>query len=168
MRCLSGIVMLAILTSNLYPQQSGDTSAEQICYSELYRKEGWTIPGLQGARKKGGRGAVPEKPDVYLTALEPPHRGSTIQIFRCSREHTGRLEIEDLDVGIIDLSSFDVGGRIFAYNLIYGVDGIAAEWSIRFYDLDGSGRFTLRRTERSRFTPELIPDWVKNRDRTQH
>jgi len=130
-------------------------------HTELYRKDGWAVPGIKGAKRKW-RTAVPNKPEVYVTELEPATRASTIQSFRCSIEHPGRLEIGDVDMGILYLSSFDVGGRVFAYTMVYGVDGIAAEWSIRFYDLDGSGRFTLRRSERNRFVPELVPQWVQD------
>jgi hypothetical protein len=80
------------------------------------------------------------------------------------------LEIENTEIGIAHLYVFDVGGRVFAYSLTYGIDveengrsmPIGAVWLIIFYDSDGSGRFTLRRSERNRFVPDLIPGWVKN------
>jgi hypothetical protein len=155
------IALIVVASAIAYSQEASDKAAPTCGYSELYRKDGWVIPGIKGAKKKW-RAAVPDKQGVYMTALEPTERAATIQTFRCSREHTGRLEVEDVDVGVGDLASFDVGGRIFAYNLVYGVDGIAAVTFVRFYDLDGSGRFTLIRGERNRFVPELIPDWVKD------
>lgn len=162
MHRLCAVLAIIVACTNAPCQQSSDKAeAPTCCYSELYRKEGWVIPGLKGA-KSGYRVAVPDKHGVYLTKLEPTANGATIQKFTCSREHAGRVEIEDLNVGIINLTSFDVGGHIFAYNLVYGIAGIGTEWSVRFYDLDGSGRFTLRRSERNRFVPELIPDWVED------
>jgi len=133
-----------------------------VCgYSELYRKEGWLVPGLDGAKKKMARAAVPGKPGMYLTILEPAKRASSIQVFQCSQAHVGRLEMADIAVAVGDVYAFDVGGRIFAYGVVYGIDGIAAEWHIMFYDVDGSGRFTVRRSERSRFVPDSTPDWIK-------
>ena len=129
-------------------------------FSEIYRKEGWIIPGRDGANKKW-RVPTPNKPGVYMTELVPTQRASTVQSFECSREHAGRLEIAEIQMGIESLRAFDVEGRTFAYKLSYGVDGIGASWLVTFYDLDGSGRFALRRSERSTFVPELIPDWVK-------
>jgi hypothetical protein len=159
MHRLCAVVAIVVACNNAPCQQPSDKEAPSCCYSELYRKEGWVIPGIKGAKSKW-RVAVPDKPGVYMTELEPTSHKATIQSLSCSREHTGRLELEDLDVGIINLTFFDIGGRIFAYNLVYGIDGIGAEWTVRYYDLDGSSRFTLRRSERNRIVPELIPDWV--------
>lgn len=156
-------VLLVVLSSTCLFSQRGDSApcASQCDYVELFRKDGWDIPGIKNATIKGARAAIPDHPDVYLTVLEPATRVSTIQSFRCSREHSGRLEVEDVEIGIVALSSYDVGGRVFAYNLTYGVDGVAAQWSVTFYDLDGSGQFRLRRSQARGFAPELIPDWVR-------
>lgn len=160
MHRLCAVVAIVVTFNNAPCQQPSDKEeAPTCCFSELYRKEGWVIPGIKGAKSRL-RVAVPDKHGVYMTELEPTKHGATVQSFTCSREHAGRLEIEDRDVWITNLTSFDVGGRIFAYNLLYGIDGIGAEWTVRFYDLDGSGRFTLRRSETNRIVPELIPEWV--------
>lgn len=165
------IVFILVASANGHSQQPSDETLTPTCgYSELYRKAGWDIPGIKGSKTKDGRMAVPGEPGVFRTELELTTRTSRIQTFRCSREHPGRLEIEDIDIGIGSLSSFDVGGQIFAYGLTYGARviengqpmDIAAEWSLKFYDLDGSGHFTIRRGERGRFVPEFIPDWVKD------
>lgn len=167
-------VILAVSTLGHSQELNGKT-AEPICeYSELYRKDGWTIPGLDKVTKKR-RAAVPGRTGVYLTMLEPAKRVAILEIFRCSREHAGRLEIEHNQIGIDSLSLFDSGGRVFAYSLTYGMDSvengrsvpIGAIWSIKFYDLDGSGRFTLRRGEKNRIVPDLVPDWVKETQQTQ-
>jgi hypothetical protein len=148
---------------NAWPQQTTDKSDQPTCgYSELYQEAGWLVSGLDGAKKKTARTAVPSKAGVYLTILEPTKHELSVQVFRCSRTHIGRLEIVDITVGIGDLYAFDVGGRIFAYGMVYGIDGVAAEWPLIFYDVDGSGRFTVRRSEMNRFAPELIPEWVND------
>jgi hypothetical protein len=64
-------------------------------------------------------------------------------------------------MGISDFYAFDIEGWILACSVVYGVDGIAAEWHVRSYDLDGSGRFTLRGSERSRLAPDLLPESAK-------
>jgi hypothetical protein len=125
------------------------------------------MPGVKDAKSKW-RVAVPNKTGVYMSELEPIRHKASIQSFSCSREHSGRVEIEDLNVGIINLTSFDVGGRVFAYALTYGIDGIGAEWTAKFYDLDGSGRFTLQRSELVRIVPDLIPDWVRGSTQDPH
>ena len=176
MRCIACLVIVAsILSVNAYAGHSNTSSCQ---YSELYKKEGWFVPGREGAKSTRARTAVSGKMDIYFTVLQPARRESTIQVYRCSREHIGRLEIEDITMGIGYISSFDVGGRVFAYSLTYGVNAtdigtqvpVAAVWSVKFYELDGSGRFTLRRSERNRIVPELVPGWVKRaeaREKTQ-
>lgn len=175
-RIICAISLVVVTTVSGYSQESDEKNAPAPCiYSELYKTEGWKIPGLKGARKKSGRAAVPNKPGVYMTELEPTDRASTIEVFRCSQVHAGRLEVESIDIGIAYLYSFDVGGRVFAYSLTYGIDvaengqsmPIGAVWLVMFYDPDGSGRFTLRRGEKGRFVPDLIPDWVKNNAETK-
>ena len=160
LRIFCVVAIAAAFASCAYPQRVEQGSPLKCDYSELYKKEGWTIPGVDGAQKKW-RAPIQEKAGVYRTELQPSRRAAKMQSFLCSREHVGRMEIEDRDIGVLGLSSFDFGGHIFAYDLIYGVDGIGAEWFVRFYDLDGSGRFALRRSETNRLVPDLIPDWVK-------
>src|ERR1700730_4695786 len=155
-RTICTITVILAFLEGAYCQQPAEKVPPPTCsFSELYRKDGWVIPGLDGATKKE-RVAIPDRAGVYKTTLEPTKRASTIRVFRCSQEHGGRLEIEDISMGIEYLSSFDVGGRVFAYSLSYGVDGIAASWLVMFYDLDGSGRFTLRIGEGNRLIPPPV------------
>lgn len=168
MHRLCAVFAIVVACNYARCQQSSDKEeAPTCCYSELYRKEGWVIPGVKDAKSKW-RVAVPDRPKVYMTELEPTSHKASIQRFSCSREHSGRVEIDDVDVGIRNLTSFDIGGHIFAYNFEYGIDGIGAVWIVKFYDLDGSGRFTLRRSERVRIVPELIPDWVRGSTQGAH
>lgn len=166
-RIICTIALVAASSVPGYPHPSPDNSVAQTCgYTEIYKKKGWTIPGVDGA-KKMWRVAGPGRKGVYMTKLEPVTRAATIQSVSCSREHPGRLEMEDAEIQIIGLSSFGVDGRNFAYNLIYEIDGIAVEWNVTFYDLDGSGHFTLRRGETSRVVPDLLPDWVRESTATK-
>jgi len=99
MHRICAIVAIVIACNNSpCPQSRDKTEAPACCYSELYRKEGWVIPGIKGAKSKW-RIAAPDKHGVYMTELEPITHRATIQSFPCSREHAGRVEIEDLDVG---------------------------------------------------------------------
>ena len=171
-RIVCVIVLIIVASAAVYSQEGLDKTATSACsYFELYRKDGWTIPGVHGAKVKSKRMAFTNIPGVYVTMLEPSKSESTMTDIWCSREHNGRIEIEDRPIRILDLWAFDFGGRPFAYGLSYGVDvvengkrmPIGASTSLIFYDLDGSGRFTLSRGARFPFTPDMVPDWVKDR-----
>ncbi len=167
----SWIVLIAVLSVNAQSQRAPvDGIATPTCnYSELYRKDGWTIPGLDGAKAEGKRMALTNIPQMYVTVLEPAQLESTLTDIWCSREHSGRIEVEDRPIQILHLWAFDFAGRTFAYGVSYSIDvmedgkrmPIGASSSVLFYDVDGSGRFTLNRGARYPFMPDLIPDWVK-------
>jgi hypothetical protein len=166
MTCAAAIV--AGFLGSAGAQQSPEKPTPSCTFTELYRQEGWTIPGVKGAKKKA-RWSVPYEPGVYATTLIPENRRARFETFACSRELPGRLEVAGTDIGIHLLYSFEVDGRVFAYELQYGIDVVengksmpsSALWGLKFYDMDGSGLFTVRRGERSLF-PEFIPDWVKH------
>ena len=95
--CAIAIVLASV---NAWPQQTTDKSDHPICgYSERYREAGWRVPGLDGAKKKTARTAVPTKAGVYLTILEPANHELSVQVFRCFRTHIGRLEVAEITVG---------------------------------------------------------------------
>jgi hypothetical protein len=62
------IALVILNVVSAYSQQPSTTIAAPACgYSELYRKNGWAVPGIKGARKKHGPTAVQGKPGVYAT-----------------------------------------------------------------------------------------------------
>jgi hypothetical protein len=150
--------------------QSKQPPASSTCdISEVYRGDGWTVPGLKGATAISKRGESPNMPGVFTTFLRPSDSQSMFAYYLCSKDHSGRLEIMEFPIGIARLISFDIGGRVFAYYIHFGreyfnEDGerrdAGTESDAIFYDLDGSGRFTLRRWSKLPI-PEFVPDWVR-------
>ena len=147
---------------------------DPICsFSEVLRSGGWIVPGLSGAKVLQQRSPLTNMPGVFLTKLEPLNSEATLTEILCANDQAGRLEIGDEPIKILHLWSFDFGGAVFAYRLEYGNerirDGIRHELMsasvVMFYDLDGSGRFTLARRPESMgspwFMPGFIPDWAK-------
>jgi len=142
-----------------------DASPKTCSFSEVYRDEGWLIPGLKGATPNT-RGRLQQIPGVFVTTLSPTDKGDlTITEPRCSRDHEGRLEMRDQPMRIKILWAFDFNGKPFAYRLQYGKEAIengrrysvGAARDIMFYDIDGSGKFTLY----SDFGPTIaVPDWA--------
>jgi hypothetical protein len=137
----------------------------------VFRKDGWAIPGLPTAGVPAIDASVPKKrlsaemPDVYVTRLIPAAIETTITRIRCRED--GRLEIDDEPVGIIWLWSYEFEGRRFAYGVRYVEEWmsngtrrqLASESQAIFYDLDGSGRFTLMKP--TVLVPTFVPPWAK-------
>ncbi len=165
------IILIVIGSANAYPQQPPTGAVTPACsFFEIYRKDGWTVPGVHGAKEKIHRAAFHNIPGVFVTVLEPLDRESTITQIWCPHDHTGRIEIEDLPIKILDLWAFDYAGRVFAYGISYGNEAIedgtrvqlGSASAVIFYDLDGSGRFSLRKGTNYPLMPDTIPDWVKD------
>ena len=72
-------------------------------------------------------------------------------------------------MGILNLWSFEFAGRMFAYGISYGKEvmqngtrvPIGSSSAVMFYDVDGSGRFAVRKWAKYPFIPDFVPDWVK-------
>src|SRR5215472_3218888 len=128
-----------------------EPTAPACNFAEIYKADGWSIPGLQNAKIKQKANFV-NLPGVVVTKLEPSVTEATLTQISCSREHPGRIEIEEKPIGILELTAYEYKGRVFAYGLYY--EGQAIEDSARvrlgcassylFYDVEGSGHFTLR------------------------
>src|SRR5437762_880028 len=100
---------------NAFPQQNASTAIMPTCsFSEIYREGGWTIPGLRGAKVKGERAKLTNMPGVFVTMLMPVESKTVLTDIWCPPDHSGRLEIEDQPIRIIDLWAFDVAGHVFA------------------------------------------------------
>lgn len=165
------LVLILVGWNNAFPQRHGEAGAAKSCaFSEIYRKEGWTIPGMPATDVKSTRKRLSETmPDVFATQLTPVNSQTTLTRIWCPNDQNGRLQIDDEPAGIIWLFSFDFEGRVFAYGVRYGFQRIengtrrdaGIESGFVFYDLDGSGRFTLRKSTLPMPSPDFIPDWVK-------
>ncbi|MGA3371658.1 MAG: hypothetical protein ABSC48_07845 [Terracidiphilus sp.] len=179
LRASFATLLIVIGAAPVFSQQPAKSDAPPTCsFSEIYRKDGWTVPGASGAKAKKPRAPLGNIPGVFLTMLEPGEAETNMATISCSRDHPGRLEIEeDAPIQILALWSFDFGGRIFAYRVVYGCEVInsgkrehlACASTVFFYDMDGSGRLTLSDGGRGvapgknpGFLPSFIPDWAKN------
>lgn len=155
-------------------QQPAQKDASQVCsFAEIYRKDGWTVPGLDGAKVKSQRARLSNLPGVFVTMLQPAEPETFFQNLGCPQDHPGRIEIENAPIKVLDLWSFDVGGRVFAYRISYAREAVnngvrselAAASTVFFYDADGSGLFTVVRGGTmgvGSFAPAYIPDWAKS------
>jgi hypothetical protein len=86
-----------------------------------------------------------------------------------------RVEIEELPIKVIELSSYKFRGHLFAYRIQFIIetlheDGTRAEMASEsakfFIDIDGSGRFTVMMAPnslRELWAPPIVPDWVRSR-----
>jgi hypothetical protein len=166
------IAAAALAAGDGFSQPPSGANGEKTCsFSEIFRKDGWTIPGLPAKQAgKYVRKPVTEKmSDVFATMLTPVKPETTLTKIWCAHDQGGRLQIDEEPIGIIWLLSYDFEGRIFAYGVRYVEqwikDGIrrqlGAESQVIFYDLDGSGRFTLMKGPGGPLIPDFIPDWVK-------
>ena len=154
-------------TATLCAQQPSISNAATTCdISEVHNLDGWAVPGLKGAVVQGKPTHYPN--GVVARSLVPRDRQSSFAYYRCSEDHRGRLEIGEFPIGIHHIISFEVGGRVFAYYVHLGRERLehgkrldfGTELQIIYYDLDGSGRFTLRKSTMVR-APEFTPDWVR-------
>ena len=149
LRLCCAVFCMLVIVGNASSQSPISNAPTPSChFSEVYRKDGWIIPGLEGAKTGGQRMVFKNLPGVYVTILEPTTSESAITDIWCSREYTGRIELEDQPIRILHLWTFDFGGRKFAYGLSYSIDAIengkripvGAASAVIFYDVDGSGR----------------------------
>jgi hypothetical protein len=166
------IMILLIPLFEKVPQQPSSIAPRSTCaFSEIYKAEGWTVPGLKDAsiQMRGNvkmRGTFADLPGVIFTTLEPVNVETMITEVNCSRDHEGRLEIMDKPIRILELTQYEYKGRVFAYGLEYeknvihnGERGrLGAASGYLFYDTDGSGRFTIRKWANWPFLPSVPPD----------
>jgi len=165
---LAATLILLAPTLETGPLQEAATKLNQpeCSFTEIYKADGWSIPGLQNAKVKQ-KGNFTNLPGVVLIKLESSVIESTFTQIRCSGEHKGRIEIKEEPIGILDLTAYEYKGRVFAYGLSYERQAIengarfslGAASSYLFYDAEGSGRFTLRKWASWPFLPEIPEAW---------
>ncbi len=93
----------------------------------------------------------------------------TLTWLHSSKDFPGAIEIQIIDVEILQLWKFDIDGKVFAYGVSAGWVGREDRTGRRvklgtvedriFYDVDGSGKFSLMKNASFPFVPEL-PKWV--------
>jgi hypothetical protein len=169
-------ILIVLGTENTFCQQPSQNVASPVfSFNELYRKDGWTVPGVLGAKAIKQRGKLSNIEGVFLTMLQPGEVEANLTDLHFDQDHKGRIEIDDLPIKVLQLWSFDFDGRVFAYRVMYAKEvldngkreELATAVTVFFYDMGGSGRFTAMRWPKlDKSTgfgnlPEFIPDWVK-------
>lgn len=166
------VIALALGARLAVCQDSSQDKTTTACsFSEIYAKEGWTVPGLDGAKRQQ-RQAWRDHPGFFITQLKPANAESFISPdVSCPYDHPGRLEIKNRPIRVMNLMSWDYEGKLFGYVVVYALQDIehgvrfelAGASTLQFFDLDGSGRFTVMRSPvdiKSTFVPAIIPDWL--------
>src|SRR5215467_8431767 len=103
-------VGISLLVSSMFgsmlPQQSEAKPSAPACNSaEIYKADGWLIPGLANAKVKF-RANFANLPGVTVIRLEPSDGEAFFTRIHCSQEHNGRIEIEEEPIGIIELTAY--------------------------------------------------------------
>src|SRR5437667_7528629 len=165
-----------VAVSIAFPQSQQTMSSKGCAFSEIYWKDGWTIPGRPGTVDATSRRPIGSTlPDVFATKLTPTTTEATLTRIACAHDKEGRLQVDEEPIGIIWLLSYDFRGKTFAYGIRYVDEWIhdgtrrqlGSESQVVFYDLDGSGRFTLMKGPRP-LLPDFIPDWVRKEVSVEH
>jgi hypothetical protein len=109
--------------------------------------------------------------NLFVDYLESTTPQDSITLVSTVRGRAGAIEIQVQPADVTEILRFTMSGHVFAYRITalpVTVDGsgkrtpLGSEERLAFYDMDGSGRFTVMRDAGS-FEPfvPLIPDWVK-------
>lgn len=159
---------LTLCVSHAFAQAPAASASSSKCqFSEVFLQQGFTIPGTDSAKSKQ-RTALAKHTGMFVTKYELLDADSNLTIATCKSTQEGRLEIKEITAKIIKLWAFDAGSKPFAYRVEYaevanGESGASA--IIFFYDLDGSGTFTLFKyadPAKGIMLPSIIPDWAQN------
>jgi hypothetical protein len=141
--------------------------------SEFYRSEGWTVPGLKGAKASGEQSPPEAKSEIRLKVLKPAQVEGALTLVRCPADSPGRVEVDEVPVKVLQLLAYEYAGSLFAYRVSFTqetslADGTRTETggesAVFFIDLDGTGRFKLMKPPsslRELYAPPVVPDWVR-------
>jgi len=146
-------------------------------FREVYKGDGWQLPGLAGAVPDGGpegRGVVdPYVPGVVVKRMKPGKADGLLVTIGCDNEGIGRLVYSAMPVSVMEMWRYEFGGMVFAYSIVYEpyevFQGkrrpIPAYDPVALYDIDGSGVFRIMRHEEpGRMVLNVeVPQWVKAR-----
>jgi hypothetical protein len=149
---------------------SSEPSEKQCGFSELFRPEGWKIPGISGAVPKGKAFALASVPSISILDMQAGKSDRNLLLPMCSRDFPGRLIIRATPVRVLAMSRVDFKGKVFAYTAQYepqteadGVPHRSLEYTqVVFYDVDGSGRFSVMKYDMKGLflrSPD-VPEWA--------
>jgi hypothetical protein len=171
-------MMLAVFAQRADAQCSESNPAEKQCgFSEMYRPEGWKIPGRSDAVPKSERMSLKTSPGgvvegVFVTEMKAKSI-SNLLLPECSHESPGRLSLSSVTVRVLKMWKVDFNGKVFAYVVDYEPQFIQSGHphptlcfvSVVFIDVDGSGffkvlRYNLPLQKSFLFSPD-IPQWAR-------
>jgi hypothetical protein len=164
-------LLFLLIVPSLPAQPSISKPAHNRCdFSEVYRAEGWKIPGLSGAKAKTRPASLSNHPGVFLTDLNPGESETELMMPRCPLGSPGRLAIETRPIKVTEIWKIDFGGKVFAYEIAYtdqkiGKDGrinLLSGGRVIFFDTDGSGSFAVMKYTAHIVGAEIeVPPWAK-------
>lgn len=161
-------------------QQSAAVIGKICAFAEIYKSDGWTIPGLAGSKEaiirkdevqipgvaatqpRTARASLSGMPGVFATRLEPGYSDVQVDFPYCSADQEGRLVLQSTTAKVTQLWRFDFSGKVFAYGVVY-VSPNPSLSSVRvfFYDPDGAGRFSVAKYPKMFFASLELPGWVR-------
>jgi hypothetical protein len=170
MKNRAGRVVLCLLAMGVALSQPSPQDGTPTCNPELLNRSGWRIPGLYNATTKtsGARLQTDGVPnDIMVDILKPRVSSGVVTLVKCVNGQSGRFEVRNQRVRVIELLRFKKHGHVFAYRANLGLEGpngqaIGSAEVLLFYDPDGSGRFTVQRDVAGARPFIVIPDWVKS------
>jgi hypothetical protein len=172
------IIRLALVLVSLSLICHGDQSPEarqesdgHLCrFDSVSHFGGWTVPGLVGSAPTDVRRTFPNAPGLTALRLRPAKTSVKLAILRCSRRASGRIDFELTLVKTLELWRCEFRGRIFAYAASYEPQhieggerrGTLGFVPVIFYDIDGSGKFSIMRYPGGTLLDALeVPEWAK-------
>lgn len=166
---MKGTARALVRASLLLALLFGRSNAESSCgVKELFKDDGWEIPGLSGATVQD-RALPRQGGETVAETLTPITPAASVMIVSCVPAEPGPILIRDQAVNVQGLRRYSILGHTFAYRVIaedVGVHGeervaLGSAEILMYYDLDGSGLFKLREYA-SRIPYKFrIPEWVK-------
>jgi len=167
------LLVLIAISSPLMAQAASEPAGSHSCQiQEVFKADGWDIPGLGSTAVKLERGRFDAgtEDEIFVTMLESKSPEASITTLSCSRGAAGRITYRDQPVDVREIWRFEKNGHAFAYKVTttwMGVEGksrypLGTAMTLLFYDPDGTGRFSVMRYSDVDFPFKLIiPDWVK-------
>jgi len=172
------IVILTLACSSLSAliMQTGESqkAATPCRIRELFKPNGWDIPGLSKATVKThghyvSKG-IPE--NVFIDTLEAKAPEASLIFVGLKSCEMAQMNVRSIDVTKIE--RFMMNGHVFGYRVTGVVAGFdkqgrrihyGSEERVYYYDPDGFGKFSVMRYDDGDLIFKIVvPDWVKQKN----
>lgn len=172
------VVVVVLFSACSCAAEAPTTKAQAIAIARVVRVKGWDIPGLSNARVSTPRKAVEvaDRPqlEVYETVLTLPKPKTPDDLaladlpFYYVQMDNSTLKIRERAVRVDSIRKYDYKGKVFCYDVMttqYNEDqssgrgGLGPAWNVRYYDMDGDGRFETMEAITTAI-PIRPPDWA--------